>query len=592
VVGLNEVTGQLINCSFRGAVTGEHYVGGIAGQNLGSLIQCVNNGSVNTTEIDVEASLLDLDLTSYRLNSTENIPAGTDIGGVVGFSAGVMQNCRNTGDVGYEHMGYNVGGIVGRHSGYLDGCVNRGTVRGRKDVGGIAGQLEPQVTLKYGGDTLSQLWDELDALESLMDRTLTDADGVSGSVLDRMNNLTDSVGAAKDTTVDLSDAMTDWANANIDQVNDASARLSWVLGQMEPVMDDISDALKQAKTAVSQFADALDELEDAGELGSDAAAQLRLAMEDLRTASQKGGDAFACIRSAMTHLQNSLGDREKIEQALEELSGGLSDLSGAFSEIAAAVVRISAALDKAEEWAETAPAWTQLRQGITELGSALQEISAAIEDVRSAVRRILQLDATGENLALLSAAVGRLGAAVTDLSRACSDFAAALDAFSTGDTEDVQSQLDQGMEELERAGGEIATAGEQLASVVKNVAAGLAELPAALRDLKNGLVRLDDGIAAADAAAEKIGSAVEQLRQSDVAQETIDALQTERRNISKALEDARNAADRIDAALTALKNELDPSEAEAAWQDLQSAADAAEDCARALDRAGGHLEQV
>ena len=46
-------------------------------------------------------------------------------------------------------MGYNVGGIVGRQSGYLDGCRNTGTVRGRKDVGGIAGQLEPQVTLRY-----------------------------------------------------------------------------------------------------------------------------------------------------------------------------------------------------------------------------------------------------------------------------------------------------------------------------------------------------------------------------------------------------------------------------------------------------------
>ena len=72
------------------------------------------------------------------------MPAGTDIGGIAGFSNGVIQSCKNVGNVGYEHMGYNVGGIVGRQSGYLDGCKNTGIVNGRKDVGGIAGQLEPR----------------------------------------------------------------------------------------------------------------------------------------------------------------------------------------------------------------------------------------------------------------------------------------------------------------------------------------------------------------------------------------------------------------------------------------------------------------
>lgn len=74
----------------------------------------------------------------------------------------MIQSCTNTGSVGYEHMGYNVGGIAGRQSGYLDGCRNTGTVQGRKDVGGIAGQLEPQVTLRYNEDLLDQLWGKLE----------------------------------------------------------------------------------------------------------------------------------------------------------------------------------------------------------------------------------------------------------------------------------------------------------------------------------------------------------------------------------------------------------------------------------------------
>ncbi len=65
-----------------------------------------------------------------------------------------LQSCKNTGPVGYEHVGYNVGGIAGRQSGYLNGCTNQGVILGRKDVGGIAGQLEPEIFLRYGEDLL------------------------------------------------------------------------------------------------------------------------------------------------------------------------------------------------------------------------------------------------------------------------------------------------------------------------------------------------------------------------------------------------------------------------------------------------------
>ena len=64
------------------------------------------------------------------LGTAESVPAGTDIGGVAGFSNGIIQSCVNSGNIGYEHMAYNVGGIVGRQSGYSDDCNNIGTVRG------------------------------------------------------------------------------------------------------------------------------------------------------------------------------------------------------------------------------------------------------------------------------------------------------------------------------------------------------------------------------------------------------------------------------------------------------------------------------
>ena len=95
-------------------------------------------------------------------------------------------------------MGYNVGGIVGRQSGYLDGCRNTGTVRGRKDVGGIAGQLEPQVTLRYDEDTLARLGTELDTLQSLVDQAVSHAGTSSDEVFDSLDELHAEITAAKD----------------------------------------------------------------------------------------------------------------------------------------------------------------------------------------------------------------------------------------------------------------------------------------------------------------------------------------------------------------------------------------------------------
>ena len=127
---MNEAEGQIINGKFKGSVQGEHYVGGIAGQNLGSMIQSENFGAINTSEID--ASIEQEDLNQNQFNAAENIPVCTDIGGITGFSSGILQNCQNSGDVGYEHIGYNIGGIAGRQTGYLDGCINKGKIRGGK----------------------------------------------------------------------------------------------------------------------------------------------------------------------------------------------------------------------------------------------------------------------------------------------------------------------------------------------------------------------------------------------------------------------------------------------------------------------------
>ena len=333
IIGVNESSGKIINSTFSGSVTGEHYVGGIAGQNLGSILQCVNQGKINTVAVEGEADLEDLD--SRPLNSTENLPACTDIGGITGFSTGVLQSCKNTGPVGYEHVGYNVGGIAGRQSGYLNGCTNQGVILGRKDVGGIAGQLEPEIFLRYGEDLLNQLWSELGTLGDQVDHLLSDLNSTNTSTTAQLQTLSSHAGTAQDAAGELMDAAKDWANGNLSTVNDLSARISWSLQQLEPILETLRPLPEELTDAVDALEEGLDQAEQAGDLASDAGQSLRTALQEALRAADHMNEGLEHIRASQDALKLALGDPNEIKLALEQMAKGIGQLGDgtvAFSE--------------------------------------------------------------------------------------------------------------------------------------------------------------------------------------------------------------------------------------------------------------------
>ena len=329
LVGTNEAQGQIINCTFSGAVTGEHSVGGIAGQNYGSIVQCENSGSINTTEVDAE---LDLDnLNQDQLNAAENVPVCTDIGGIAGFSSGILQSCVNTGAVGYAHIGYNIGGIAGRQSGYLNGCTNSGTILGRKDVGGIAGQLVPEVRLLYNEGQMGDLLDALDVLRGLLDQTGNDLRGSSDALSARMDAISDRAAEAQEAIGDFADSAADWANENIDEINDLSARLSWLIDQLTPVLKDTSGLMDLAEDLADQLEKVLDEAGQASDLGDQAERELRAAVRSLRQAAVSGKEAAARLLSALKHLGAALGSALQSQEAMEEVGAVVEGYFAALS---------------------------------------------------------------------------------------------------------------------------------------------------------------------------------------------------------------------------------------------------------------------
>ena len=177
---------------------GEHYTGGVAGQNLGSIIRCTNESSVNTDGAEIAPTLDDIDVS--HINNTENLSVYTDTGGITGFSSGLLQGCQNTGEIGYPHVGYNVGGIAGRQSGYLHDCENRGSVYGRKDVGGIVGQMEPYLILKFGKDDLERLSDAFSGLQDIMDGMLDHTKTTMDDVSFRLDNISAMSDEAREST--------------------------------------------------------------------------------------------------------------------------------------------------------------------------------------------------------------------------------------------------------------------------------------------------------------------------------------------------------------------------------------------------------
>lgn len=196
ITGRNTVTGIIENCRSSGEIHGNHFVGGIAGENSGVIRGSENTAQINTAAKQNNVSLSDITIDS--LTNTESANTVTDIGGIAGTSSGVIRRCSNWGDVGYRHMGYNIGGIAGTQSGYLKDCVNHGQIQGRKEVGGIAGQMEPAARIEYEEDVIDILQRQLDAMGRAVNKAVTNAQVGAQNLTGSIYTMQDHVWSAMD----------------------------------------------------------------------------------------------------------------------------------------------------------------------------------------------------------------------------------------------------------------------------------------------------------------------------------------------------------------------------------------------------------
>lgn len=191
IAGYNGKTGVIRDCENQAVLTGNLKTGGIAGYNEGLIENCANKGEINATDQENKEDGGQIQFSTIDLEENLRVERVNDAGGIAGLSLGIIRNCTNHGTVGYPHVGYNLGGIAGRQSGRIDGSVNYGRVQGRKDVGGITGQFEPYLTVKYEEDMFQSLENQMDELSGMgdsMSRLIEEAGDTATGNLDRIDD--------------------------------------------------------------------------------------------------------------------------------------------------------------------------------------------------------------------------------------------------------------------------------------------------------------------------------------------------------------------------------------------------------------------
>ena len=266
IVGHTGASGSILACETRGAVIGDSMTGGITGYNEGLLADCTNSACVNVESPDPRLDLEDLDLTLTpdlsKLGQANTGASAADTGGIAGYSAGTLSDCVNHGAVGYQHIGYNTGGVVGRSCGQLLRCRNDGSIAGRKDVGGVVGQIEPYIQVDASPTYLSELNRQLYELKSLTDQAANDAQDGAGGVSDRLNDMNDYLKDALSDPQDPLAAITGFGSRLKDLNNSAS-------GSVDTVADDLRDINSKFNEVSNTVLDAISAAGDPASVISD-----------------------------------------------------------------------------------------------------------------------------------------------------------------------------------------------------------------------------------------------------------------------------------------------------------------------------------
>lgn len=582
ISGINENSGLISNCSSSGAISGEHLSGGIAGSSSGTILNSVSRCSVNTTASEAKLSIRDIDWDS--IISQEEPSPMSDAGGIAGFSDGIIQGCENYGTVGYPHIGYNVGGIVGRQSGYVNNCVNHGEIFGRKDVGGIAGQMEPFRSIDFDEDTVQKLLDEMDILSGLTDRLIEDARSAGGAVNDEVQGLTWQMEKLRNSADDIADRTDVIYNGWADGLNEISARVDEALDGVAPALDGFQEGLD----LLSQFSSSLEEVFDQITATNDdmqaAIDSAQEGIDSLNAAIDEISAALDDISAAAQELSAAMGDTDRVNDAVKSMIKALNNANGEVKTICNALTKIGEACDDLEQWV-TGRDFEELSDGIIELSRSLQDVTKALSKMSSAIQKIVNSVDADE----LQEGLDELDEAVAELSKAAIRAAAALEAASQEipDTDKASDELQAAADNLIQAAEHLSNASDHLSKAVdtQQLKDGLSELEAACEELSKALSEAEKAI-------DKVTDAYENISSSRVPENTYDDISEQLDIINKCVRNISDYADDITNAMNEITDQIDTGAIKDSIEAISAAADKISDSSDEITSAGDSFSEA
>ncbi|MBQ6843949.1 MAG: hypothetical protein IJO60_04830 [Agathobacter sp.] len=436
LVGVNETTGVVEHCKVSGMVYGNHFVGGIAGENHGVIRDVTNNAEINTLSVQNSVALEDITLDS--LLNTENASTTTDIGGITGFNSGVVRSCKNNGLVGYQRMGYNIGGIAGRQSGYIVNCVNNADIQGRKEIGGIAGHVEPNIAVNFSEDGLEQLQEQLQVVEGSVNNLKNNIQNESSELQQQMGKVEEELGKVKKATdalieaVDVEGTEKNLADAK-EILEDIVLHLNKLLSLIENLAKSLEDVdpqvkveietlIEQLKVSINNISKALESLDEDAlntivtELNTlmNAVNTLidKLMPEDTESGTDDPNSPFKKFSEKVTELQQELDKLEKMLESLnfEEATKTIQSISTRITNLVKIVEKMSALLEGVDT-----DTYAELNALLTQMQTALDNISKYLENP------------TAESLGKIAEELSSLSSALSEVAKKLSELTADAD---------------------------------------------------------------------------------------------------------------------------------------------------------------------
>lgn len=401
IAGNNSFSGILSSCKSDADVTGSTHTGGIAGYNHGLLENCTNTGSVNITaetqssvpSLNDIASIGDTvnDIVSDVVfgnqtsgNKEETIKLGdiTDTGGIAGRSSGIICGCVNSGTVGYNHVGYNIGGIVGTQNGIVSSCENRSEIFGRKDVGGIVGQFEPDIAIEFGGDNIAHLKEQLTGLNGTLKSLVNTMAKSVGSSLESAGSINLAVGVIEDTLKENGAVAGDDIKVTTDKVypalQDINAASSKLISSIQAFTANVDAEMTIINSQLKIIGTALENAACTQERAT-ITAEFEKINTSISNIASAAGNLETLITTLNTVLQDGVitaAEQQQLRDALAEYSKSLDTAS-----ISAELKNISASMKIINE---------QLKLINQKLDQSSSEIFAALKIIDPALLRLQQ----------------------------------------------------------------------------------------------------------------------------------------------------------------------------------------------------------